>query len=153
MALEVSGGKNDLLISEPSDHTMLVFLEFGAILIATKSSWYFPYPYRYLRLFYFRITNKSSTQPSWKQRYKKYYPSLNMKPQGSIILTQIPLMALRFSWPGNIRNLFDKSEIGDTDDTFKFILFAFGNNMAPLHAPPPPSPSPPPSIAPDCSAH
>ena len=45
MALEVSGGKNDLLISEPSDHTMLMFLEFGAILIATTSSWFFPYPY------------------------------------------------------------------------------------------------------------
>ena len=47
MALEVFGGKNDLLISESSDHTMLVFLEFGAILIATTSSWHFPYPYRY----------------------------------------------------------------------------------------------------------
>ena len=34
------------------------------------------------------------------------------------------------SWPGDIRNLFHKSEIGDTD-TFKFILFAFGNNMSP----------------------
>ena len=38
---------NDLLISEPSDHTMLVYLELIAILIATTSSWYFPHPYWY----------------------------------------------------------------------------------------------------------
>ena len=34
------------------------------------------------------------------------------------------------SWPGDIQHLFHKSEIGDTD-TFKFVLFAFGNNMSP----------------------
>ena len=33
------------------------------------------------------------------------------------------------SWPEDIRNLFHQSEIGDTD-TFKFILFAFGNNLS-----------------------
>ena len=34
------------------------------------------------------------------------------------------------SWTGYIQHLFHKSEIGDTD-TFKFIVFAFGNNMSP----------------------
>ena len=29
------------------------------------------------------------------------------------------------SWPEDIRQLFHKSEVGDTD-AFKFILFAFG---------------------------
>ena len=33
------------------------------------------------------------------------------------------------SSPGDIHNLFHKSEIGDTD-TFKFILFAFGKYMS-----------------------
>ena len=31
-------------------------------------------------LFCFRIANKLSTQPCWRQRCKEYYPSLNMKP-------------------------------------------------------------------------
>ena len=34
------------------------------------------------------------------------------------------------SWPEDILLLFHKSEIGDTD-TFKFVLFAFGNNTCP----------------------
>ena len=37
------------------------------------------------------------------------------------------------SWPRDIRTLFHKSEIGDTD-TFKFILFAFGNNISPIYS-------------------
>ena len=38
---------NDLLISGPSDHTLLVYLVFIAILIVTTSSWYFPHRYIY----------------------------------------------------------------------------------------------------------
>ena len=34
------------------------------------------------------------------------------------------------SWTGDIQHLSHKSETGNTD-TFKFILFAFGNNMSP----------------------
>ena len=34
------------------------------------------------------------------------------------------------SWSGGIQDLFHKSKIGDTD-TFKFVIFAFGNNMSP----------------------
>ena len=34
------------------------------------------------------------------------------------------------SWPEDVENLFYKFETGD-NDTFKFILFAFGNNMSP----------------------
>ena len=37
------------------------------------------------------------------------------------------------SWPRVIRTLFHKSEIGVTD-TFKFILFAFGNNISPIYS-------------------
>ena len=35
-----------------------------------------------------------------------------------------------FSWPGDIRHLLHKSEIGHTD-TFKFVLFEFESNMSP----------------------
>ena len=38
------------------------------------------------------------------------------------------------SWPGDIQHLLHKSKIGDTG-TFKFILFAFGNNMSPHQIP------------------
>ena len=44
----------------------------------------------------FRFTSKWSTQPSWRQRCKEYYPSLNMKPWSSKILKLSPLMALPF---------------------------------------------------------
>ena len=43
----IPASHNDLLISGPSDHTLLVYLVFMAILIATTSSWYFPHPYIY----------------------------------------------------------------------------------------------------------
>ena len=44
----IPASHNDLLISESSDRAILVYLEFGTILITTTSCWYFPCPYRYL---------------------------------------------------------------------------------------------------------
>ena len=59
----IHASNNDLLVSEPPDQTISVYLGFIAILIAPTSSWNFPHPYRDSP-FYFRITNKLSMQPS-----------------------------------------------------------------------------------------
>ena len=118
----ISASHNDLLTSE-----------FIAILIAATSSRYFTYPYRYSP-FYFRITYKLSTQPSWRQRCKKilflsYHEASKLHNSKTESLDSLSFFPIN-SWPGDIRNLFYKSEIGDTD-TFKFILFAFGNSLSP----------------------
>ena len=102
------------------------------VLITSTSSFFVPLPIQIFP-FWFRITSTLLT-PSWRQRCKKYSPSLIMKPQHSTLPTTECLDGLTFfpicSWPGDMQHLFHKSEIGDTE-TFKFVVFAFGNKMSP----------------------
>ena len=51
-----------------------------SIPITMSYSWNFPHPYRHSP-FLFQDYHNLSTQPSWRQRCKKYCPSMNMKPQ------------------------------------------------------------------------
>ena len=118
---------------------MLVFLEFGAIIIATTSSCPFYHPYRYpttplLLFFYFldyqQIANAAFLRTEMKKilSLSEHEPSElhNSNTESHEGISFFPIN----SWPGDIRYLFHKSEFGDTN-TFKFILFSFGNNMYP----------------------
>ena len=115
---------NDPLTSEPSDHTILVYLEFIAILVATTSSWYVPYPCKYSPLFqdYQKIVNtaflKAEMQKILSLSDHEASELDNSNTESFDGLAFLPIN----SWPGDIQYLFHKSEIGDTD-TFKLSSF------------------------------
>ena len=96
---------------------------------------FFLYPYKYSH-FYFRITNTLSTQPSWKAEVQKILYLSDHEVSALHTSDTESLDGLAFfpiySWPGDIRYLFHKSEIGNTDN-LRFALFAFENNMSPIY--------------------
>ena len=68
---------NDVLISEPSDHTMHMYLGFLAIFVAVDL---LLISLSYTDIPLLKINNKLLIRPSWMQTCKKYYLSVNMNP-------------------------------------------------------------------------
>ena len=94
-----------------------------------------PFVVQILPFFCFRITNKLITQ-SWRQMQRilslSEHEALELQNSNTESVDGLAFFPIN-SWPRVIRTLFHKSEIGVTD-TFKFILFAFGNNISPIYS-------------------
>ena len=103
------------------------------VLIATISSWFFPLPiqiFPFLFQDYQHIVHIAFLKAEMQKilslsdhEASALHTSITEFPDG---LAFFPIC----SWPGDIQHLLHKSKIGDTG-TFKFILFAFGDNMSP----------------------
>ena len=103
------------------------------MLIAITSSWNFPHPYRhspFLFQDYQQIVNTAFLKVEMQKILSlSEHEASELQNANTESLDGLAFFPIN-SWPRGIRNLFHKSGIGDTD-TFKFFLFAFGNNMSP----------------------
>ena len=112
-------------------------MDYMTVLIATISSWFFPLP---IRIFPFLFQDyQHIVHIAFLKAEMQKILSLSDHEASAlhIFITESPNGLAFFpicSWPGDIQHLLHKSEIGDTS-TFKFILFAFGNNMSPHQIP------------------
>ena len=108
--------------------------DYMAVLSFTNSSWFFfPYPYKYFSFFfqdYQHIVHTAVLKADIQKilclsdHEATLLHTSNIESLDSLAFFPI------FSWPGDIRHLLHKSEIGHTD-TFKFVLFEFESNMSP----------------------
>ena len=73
---------NDVLISEPSDHTMHMYLGFLAIFVAVDL---LLISLSYTDIPFLKITNKLLTRPSWMQTFKKILSLSEHEPHINIL--------------------------------------------------------------------
>ena len=73
---------NDVLISEPSDHTMYMYLGFLAIFVAVDL---LLISLSYTDIPFLKITNKLLTRPSWMQTFKKILSLSEHEPHINIL--------------------------------------------------------------------
>ena len=104
------------------------------VLIATtSSSCFFPYPEKYSP-FLFQDYQHIVHKAFLKTEMQKILSFSDHEASALHASNTESLDGLAFfpicSYPGDMQHLFHKSEIGYTN-TFKFVLFAFGNNMSP----------------------
>ena len=108
--------------------------DYMTILCSRTSSWFFSLTHTNISLFFFQDYQHIVHTAFLKAEMQKIL-SLSDHEATALHTSNTdsldgPAFFLIFSWPGDIRHLLHKSEIGDTN-TFKFVLFAFGSNMSP----------------------
>ena len=107
--------------------------DYMEVLIATTSSWFSPLPIQIFSVIFQDYQHIVQTAFS-KAEMQKILSLFDHEVSALHTSNSESLDGLAFfpicSWSENIRHLFHKSEIGGTG-TFKFVLFAFGNNMPP----------------------
>ena len=111
--------------------------DYMKVLIATTSSWFSPLPIQIFSVIFQDYQHIVQTAFS-KAEMQKILSLSDHEVSALHTSNSESLDDLAFfpicSWSENIQHLFHKSEIGGTG-TFKFVLFAFGNNMPPPFTP------------------
>ena len=123
-----------MLISEPLDHTMQLYLRFLKIFAAMTFSFNFSSLYRYTPSFSRLPTNCQHNLLEYRDPKNSVSLSLSLSEHEAQELQNSNTESLdgfaffpANSWTREIWNLFHKSEISNIDN-FKLIFFAFSNN-------------------------